>query len=154
MEYLKEYASNIIIISMLSTVFQILLPDGKQKKYVTLIIGLVVMLVVMKPLEMITEIKNNFFEMPHFEIETQSDYLEKNLVADRFEKDLALTIKEKVKENMGENIDCFVEVGRNEEGQITEIEKVDIRPYSENLVNYICEEFGIAGSVIKGEKND
>ncbi|MBR6646708.1 MAG: stage III sporulation protein AF [Clostridia bacterium] len=154
MEYLKEYASNIIIISMLSTVFQILLPDGKQKKYVILIIGLVVMLVVMKPLEMITEIKNNFFEMPHFEIETQSDYLEKNLVADRFEKDLALTIKEKVKENMGENIDCFVEVGRNEEGQITEIEKVDIRPYSENLVNYICEEFGIAGSVIKGEKND
>ncbi|MBR2499520.1 MAG: stage III sporulation protein AF [Clostridia bacterium] len=154
MEYLKEYASNIIIISMLSTVFQILLPDGKQKKYVILIIGLVVMLVVMKPLEMITEIKNNFFEMPHFEIETQSDYLEKNLVADRFEEDLALTIKEKVKENMGENIDCFVEVGRNEEGQITEIEKVDIRPYSENLVNYICEEFGIAGSVIKGEKND
>ena len=154
MEYLKEYASNIIIISMLSTVFQILLPEGKQKKYVTLVIGLVVMLVVMKPLEVITDLKDNFIEIPSFEIEIQNDNLEMDLVADKFEKDMAVTIKEKVKEDTGENIDCLVKTERNEEGQITEIDEVKIMPYADNLVNYISEEFGIAESAIKGENND
>ena len=67
MNYLKEYASNIVIISVLSTVFEIIIPEGKNKKIASVVIGLVVMLTIMEPLKHITT--SNFSKnLPSFEI--------------------------------------------------------------------------------------
>ncbi len=154
MDYLKEYAGNIIIISVLSTVFQIIIPDGKQKKYVTVVIGLIVMLVVMEPLGMIAAIKDNFFEVPRFEFETSNESLEKSLVADRFEINLADKIIEKVRLDTGAEISCQIKTERNEKGEIMNFEKVEISPYKKETAKYIGDEFGIDESVIEGEEND
>lgn len=154
MEYLKEYASNIIIISILATIFDILAPDGKSKKYVTMVLGLIVMLCVMQPFKAITDVKKNFFNIPTFEMEETDSKAPKNLVADKFEENLALEIIRKVKEKQNSDIDCSITTERNENGEITGIKKVEITPYSETDADYISSEFGIDKNILKGDGYD
>lgn len=153
MEYLKEYASNIVIISVLSTIFEIIIPEGKNKKTAGVVIGLVVMLTVMDPLKHIIQIKSgNLF--PAFEIEESDTDYEKNLVADVFEENLAITIEEKTKETLQRDITCKVITSRNDVGEITEIESVNINPFDDETANFIEKEFGFHEGLVKGEKND
>lgn len=154
MEYLKEYASNIIIISILTTIFEIITPDGKNKKYITTVLGLVVMLTVMRPITMIANIKGNFFNIPSFEIEESATSYGTNFIADKFEENLAFKISQKVSENLKSKVDCTVKTARNENGEITEIESIEIIPYSETTADYIVREFGIDKNILKGENND
>ena len=154
MEYLKEYASNIIIISILATIFDILAPDGKSKKYITMVLGLIVMLCVMHPFKAATDIKKNFFNIPTFEIEEIVSLTPKNLIADKFEENLALEIIRKVKEKKNNDINCIVTTERNENGEITGIKKVEITPYNEADADYISSEFGIDKNILKGDSHD
>ena len=153
MNYLKEYASNIVIISVLSTIFEIIIPEGKNKKVATIVIGLVVMLTVMEPLKHITALNNNI-DFPTFEIEESFEGYEENLVADVFEENLAKTIKDKVRETLRKNIFCSVSVTKNETGEAMYIECVTISPYDDETATFIENEFGIEQSLIEGEKND
>lgn len=154
MEYLKEYATNIIIISILATIFDILAPDGKSKKYVTTVLGLIVMLCVMRPFKAITDVKKNFFDIPTFEMEETYSFSPKNLIADKFEENLAAEIKRKVKEKTDSDIDCTVTTERNETGEITGIESVEIKPYNETDADYISSEFGVDKNIVKGDGYD
>ena len=153
MEYLKEYASNIVIISVLSTIFEIVIPEGKNKKVATIVIGLVVMLTVMEPLKYITTL-NRDIDFPTFEIEESFEDYEENLVADVFEENLAQSIKDKVRDSLNKNILCDVSVLRNEAGEIIDIESVIISPYDDETALFIESEFAIEYSLIEGERHD
>jgi len=153
MEYLKEYASNIVIISVLSTIFEIIIPEGKNKKVAGVVIGLVVMLTVMDPLKFITKL-NKAPDFPSFEIEASFQGYEENLIADVFEENLALAIEDKVKENLNKNISCSVSVLRNDAGEIMKIESITISPYDDKTATFIQNEFAFEQELIKGEKDD
>ena len=153
MEYLKEYASNIVVVSILSTIFEIILPEGKNKKIVCVVIGLVVMLAIMSPLNYITQITGSSF-FPIFEVDESFPTYEKNLVADVFENNLATAIKEKTKESLKKDISCEVLTSRNDAGEITEIESVKIIPFDDEVALFIETEFGLDARIIKGEDND
>lgn len=153
MNFLKEYARNIVVISVLATIFEIIVPEGKNKKITVLAIGLVVMLTVMSPIEKITKFKQDI-TFPSFDIEESFPSYEKNIVADVFEENLANSICEKTAENLNKNISCTVKTSRNEEGEITEIESVLISPYDEETAHFIEKEFSLDFSIIKGDNDD
>ncbi len=153
MSFLKEYAQNIVIISVLATIFETLIPTGKNKKVAEITIGLIVMLTIMSPLKKITQLKN-VGTFPTFEVEESFPSYEKNIIADVFEENLANSISEKTFQNFGRSISCDVITSRNEEGIITEIEKIFISPYDEETAHFIEKEFSFDFSIIKGDNND
>lgn len=154
MEYLKEYAQNIVIISVIATVFEMMMPEGKNKKYIAVVVGLLVMLVIMQPIEKITNIRKNFSFVPEFEFEMPREFSKETLVADRFERELAATIKGKTKADLNIDIECNVRVKRTSDGIIEEIEKVEISKGSAEIMQYIEKEFGIERAKINGRQND
>ena len=153
MNYLKEYATNIVIISVLSTIFEIIIPEGKNKKTASVVIGLVVMLTIMSPLKYITEITGSN-PFPKFEVEKSYEGYDKDLIADVFEENLALAIKEKVNENLNKDIECEVTATKNEAGDIKQIESVHIKPSDDEIITFIKTEFSLDESIIKGDIND
>lgn len=153
MIFLKEYAKNIVIISILATIFEILIPEGKHKKVACVSIGLIVMLTVMEPLEAIANLKNRDVFLT-FAIEESFPSYEKNIIADVFEENLANAIKEKVHETFNKNISCAVATSRGPDGIITEINSINILPYDEETAHFIAKEFGFDFTVIRGDKND
>ena len=153
MVFLKEYAKNIVIISILATIFEIMIPEGKHKKVACISVGLVVMLTVMAPLEAIANLKNKDI-FPKFSIEESFPSYEKNIIADVFEENLSCAIKEKVANALNKNILCKVTTSRDQDGVITAIERIEISPYDEKTAHFIANEFSFAFSDIKGDKND
>ncbi|MBE7028102.1 MAG: hypothetical protein E7407_03600 [Ruminococcaceae bacterium] len=153
MNFLKEYAHNIVVISVLSTIFEIIIPEGKNKKVTVLAVGLVVMLTVMSPLEKITKFKHDI-TFPSFSINESFPSYEKNIVADVFEENLSNSISEKTAQNLNKSISCTVKTSRNEEGEITEIKSVFISPYDEETAYFIEKEFSLDFNIIKGDNND
>ena len=152
MTYLKEYATNIVIISVLATIFEIIIPEGKNKKAASVVIGLVVMLTVMEPIAHITEITQNH-NFPTFTIEESYKNYDKSLVSDVFEENLATAIKEKVSEKFEKDIDCKVSTARNEHGEITEIESVEISSSDDAVISFIKTEFSLSEITVKGDAN-
>ena len=153
MLFLKEYAKNIVIISILATVFEILIPEGKHKKVACISIGLAVMLTVMAPLEAIANFKNKDV-FPKFSIEESFPSYEKNIIADVFEENLSGAIIEKVENSLNKNISCKVTTARDADGAITAIESIVISPFDEETAHFIAKEFSFAFLDIKGDKND
>lgn len=153
MSFLKEYAQNIVIISILATIFEIIIPEGKNKKVAGITIGLVVMLTVMNPLKSLAQL-NIYSKFPSFKVEENFSSYEKNIIADVFEENLATSIIEKTEEKLGKKISCRVITLRNESGEITEIESIYITPYDEETSYFIENEFSFDSSIIKGENND
>lgn len=153
MNYLKEYAANIVIISVLSTIFEIIIPEGKNKKTAGIIIGLVVMLTIMEPLKYITDItgSQNF---PTFKIEDIYEGYDKNLVSEVFEENLSTAIKEKVRESLGKDIECKVTTEKNADGEITQIKSVEIYPLDDQIIHFIKTEFSLSESIVKGDIHD
>ena len=153
MSFLKEYAQNIVIISILATIFEIIIPEGKNKKVATVAIGLVVMLTVMTPLKSIAHLNINN-KLPSFKVDESFTHYEKNIVADVFEENLAASIAEITAENLNKNISCKITTLRNDSGEITEIQSVIITPYEEETAHFIEKEFSFDFNIIKGDSND
>ena len=143
MEFLKEYAQNIIIVSVLSIVFETIIPEGTYKKYIKVVIGLIVMLAVMQPIRLIAEVRGDFLSLPHFEMSDEySSFNASDVLAEQFENDLAEKIVQRVREIRNEEIECVVTAGRSDEGDITHIESIKINPYKSETAEFIKKEFG------------
>ena len=130
----------------------IIINEGKNKKIASVVIGLVVMLTVMKPIAHITEITQNH-NFPTFTIEESYKNYDKNMVSDVFEENLATAIKEKVSEKFEKDINCKVSTARNENGEITKIESVEISSSDDDIINFIKTEFALSEITSKGDTN-
>lgn len=150
MQFLKEYAASVIIVSLLALLFESILPDGNHKKYITMVIGLLVMLVILKPLTHLPHY-NDVFSLPALYL-SEADFSPpavKPYLAGQFEKNLALSIGESLHETFGTTVRCRVTCRVNELGQIEAIQSVQLMPYSKETATYIAREYGIEEACIK-----
>ncbi len=143
MNVLNEYAVSIIVVSLLAILLENLLPEGGSKKYVGILIGLLVMLVILKPLTKLPHY-NATFAIPEMRLSEDDLSLSTHpYIAESFEKNLALAITEDIHKTYGSTVRCRVSCDLYEVGQITGICQITINPYSQTTATYISEKYGI-----------
>lgn len=151
MLFLREYAVNIIVISILAILFEIILPKTSQKKYINVVIGLVVMMVIIAPLTKLPHYKETFV-IPNIRLDDYSVGTVEgdNLIVKEFEKKLALKINEAVHQKFGTVVDTKIQVNVDEKGEIIDINTVNLSPTNHEITTYVSETFGISKDKILG----
>ncbi len=148
MEFLKDYTLSIMVVSIVAILLENLLPQDSNKKYCNVMIGLLVMLVILQPLTRLPHYDETF-SIPQARIsEKDFSLAQGNHVTKSFEKKLALAISEDLHGVYGTVFQCRIFCQTNEDGQITDIAKVQVAPYREEIKTYIAEKYGIKEAVI------
>ena len=143
MEFIRQYAVSIITVSVLSVIFEIILPPKRYGKYISVITGLICMMVILSPVRQLFGdfemfvIEGNALQS---EIKNEADF---NLVASEFKKRLEEKIEQTAKIKTGEEIKAQVELELTEKGEILNIKEAKIFPYSEKCAKIIKDEFDI-----------
>lgn len=144
MQFLREYAVSIITVSVLSVIFEIILPPKNYKKYISMVIGLVVMMVIISP------IKGVFGDFEEFVISDKNIFDAKviktnqnNLVVTEFKKRLTEEIQKSLKEEIGVQCNCTLEIKVSENGEIEGISAIYLMPYTAELADFVSGKFGI-----------
>ena len=148
MGFVNEYAISIIVVSLLAIFLENLLPEGSNKKYVNVLIGLLVMLVILHPLTKLPHY-NNTFQIPELRID-DSDLSAPTepYVAESFEKRLALAISDDIYKTFRKTVEIRVACTVNDAGQITGIQKIQLTPHIAEISTYIAETYGFEEAVI------
>lgn len=148
MRFIREYAITIMAVSVLSLLLRSLLPKSSQK-YITVVIGLLVMLSLLAPLTKLPHFSETF-ALPQIRLDDAalSSAATKPYVAQRFERELALAISRDVHQAFGTSVSCRVHCTVNETGQITAISGVRLSPYGADIAAYIARVYGIEKDVI------
>lgn len=63
--WLKNWANQIIVAVIIATIFEMILPNGKNKKYINMIIGLYVLFTIMQPI--VNKVTGNEFKINNFD---------------------------------------------------------------------------------------
>lgn len=144
MELIREYAVRLIAVSVLAILAENLIPQGTHKKYINLVIGLVVMLVVAQPLTKLP-FYDPSFSIPWLRLDdnTLSQSEPTNYVVREFEARLAKTAEEKAKEAFNREVSVEVAAQTDEEGAVTGIASLTITPRDEEILQYLYQEFGL-----------
>ncbi|MBE7010383.1 MAG: hypothetical protein E7418_02700 [Ruminococcaceae bacterium] len=146
-KFLNQYATGIITVSFLTLLLDHILPAGNHKKYVNTIIGLIVMLVVLKPITMLPQHVDIFD--PALPVTEESQVIVKPYVAECFEKNLALYIADDLHERFNQTVACRVSCLLNEEGQIMGVRAVHLVPYDGEMAGYVATRYGIEEACIQ-----
>lgn len=149
MQFLNDYVTGIVVVSLLTLILENLLPQGSHKKYISTIIGLLVMLVILKPLTALPHYAETFSVPVLDETEMDNETNMKPYVVTNFEKNLALSITQDVYHTFGETIQCRVRCEVNEEGQITSIRSVHLEPYQQDVAKFVAGRYGIEEASIR-----
>ena len=151
MESLREYALNIVAVSIVAIVFENIMPEQKYKKYVSSIIGIIVMMSILKPISTFSDFRGKMLSLPQFKY--SYDYLEnENFVLKQFESDLSKKIEIDVSEKFNKNIAVSITAKADESGNVTAIESVGIVGGDDEVSKYISENYGISDNLIQIEK--
>jgi stage III sporulation protein AF len=158
----KQWCEGIIVAIIISIIIEMLIPDGKNKKYVKVVIGIYIMFITLNP---ILELLNYDFEIDDF-FELQNIQVSSNYDPEMVEVyvlGIEQTIKEEI-ENLGydvENVSVFLDdTYENIEKieleisgkayKIKSIEKVVIGEnkknvvYYEEIIQFLKENYGIS----------
>lgn len=149
MEFLNEYAISIITVSVLGILLESILPEGSNKKYISVLIGLLIMLVILNPLTKLPHYGETF-SIPHLTL-TDADLTlpkSKSYIADTFEKKLSLSITETIRSAFGKTVNCRVRCEVNEGGQITRIAQIHVDPYDHEIGAKIAATYGFEEDII------
>ena len=151
MDFLREYAVNIVTVSVLAVIFEIIMPSKIYKKYISVIIGFIVMMVIISPVKGIFGSDFETFTIDSG-AETQNEFSENTnlLVSKEFKRRLEEEIEKEIKKTFNKETDCKVKLSVNEKGEIIEIDKVLINPYDLEIVNLVNSVFGIEKDKIGG----
>lgn len=149
---MREYIISILAASVLSGISSIASPQ-KQRKYVSIISGLVILCVIVAPFKKIDFDKLLIsFEMPQItnEIQYGEEYrseMIKNEITDRINSD----IEERVRNEFGKDIQAYADIGVNDEGKITGVKAIMIKgSVSEKIRARLCEVYGVE-KIIMGQ---
>lgn len=144
MEFIKEYAVSIMTVSVLAVLLENILPNDSNKKYIHVIIGLLIMLVILNPLTKLPHY-NDTFSIPNLHIgdnqlniQTNTSYL-----TNSFQKNMAYAIMEDCHEHFGTPLSCHVYADENQEGEIIGIKQIVISPYAQETARYIATTYGV-----------
>lgn len=136
--FLKSWANQIIVAVIIATIFEMLLPNGNNKKYIKMIIGLYVLFTIIHPI--ITKVTGNNIEISDFNykkyfdedvLESSSQDFEDNnskLIEQAYIDNIKSDIKTKIKQRGYEVISCNVNIinSGNEEEYGT-IENINLK---------------------------
>lgn len=132
-EFIKSWANQIIVAVIIATIFEMLLPNGNNKKYIKMIIGLYVLFTIIQPI--ITKVTRNNIDISDFNykkyfnedvLESSSQDFEDNnskLIKQAYIDNIKSDIKTKLKQKGYEVISCNVNIinsGNEEEYGIIE----------------------------------
>lgn len=150
MELLREYATGIIVVSVLAILLENLLAETHNKKYINVALGLVVMLVIVNPLTKLPHYRDAFV-LPELLIDDSdlSQNSEKQLVQAEFARRLAERLSEETKQRCGKQVAVRVFVDSNENGEITGIRKIAVSPLDEEIRAALAESSGVEISKIE-----
>ena len=149
MRVLSDYVTGIIVVSLLTLILENLLPQDSHKKYISTIIGLLVMLVILKPLTELPHYSETFSVPALEEMNVGTDAGLRPYVVTNFEKNLALSIAQDLYQNYGKTVHCRVRCELNEEGQITSIRSVHLEPCEPEFARFVSERYGLEEASIR-----
>lgn len=156
MEWLREWIWQIAGIIILSAVCDMIIPSGEMKKYVRLVMGLVLVVAVIRPVINLPAI--TLAEMERAETQRNATEL-KNRLTEREQFNVIKIYKEKVCQNIENklslpknvSVDVKVEVEEEDDKEFGNITGVTVLVYSDGKIedvnnsmkNTITEEFGV-----------
>jgi len=107
LEAVKVWVSNIIAIILFVSIVEIILPEGKMRKYVNLVAGVVVVLIIISPLVKAFN-KNIEIDMPEMNIKEPISIQELKIQGQKIEsmrsKQIICTYKEKMEKSIKEQV--------------------------------------------------
>ena len=74
-DFIKQWANQIIVAVIIATIFEMILPNGNNKKYIKMIIGIYVLFTVVQPI--VNKLTGNKFEISSFNYEK---YIDKDII--------------------------------------------------------------------------
>ncbi|MBE7047903.1 MAG: hypothetical protein E7393_00820 [Ruminococcaceae bacterium] len=149
MDFISEYVITIMTVSVLAVLLENILPEDNNKKYIHVIIGLLVMLVILAPLTNLPHYSDTFsFPALRLENTDVSVLPHTSYVSNTFQKNLELSLCQDLYERYGLTVDCRVALQLNDNGQIAEIRKIQLIPYNTEMALYVSEKYGIQEDII------
>lgn len=100
---IKQWCEGIIIAVIISVIIEMLIPDGKNKKYIKVIIGIYIMFVTLSPILEVLNYDFNFDNFFDYEVTDVSQSLDDN-IKDVYITGIENTIKNEIEE-MNYNVD-------------------------------------------------
>lgn len=122
--FIKEWVNQIIVAVIIATIFEMMLPDGKNKKYIKMIIGIYVLFTMIQPIA--TKITRKEFKIDtNYEkyfnddiLKTSSDTFENNnskLIEHTYIDNIKSDIKAKIEQKGYSVVSCNVNIVTNSE---------------------------------------
>lgn len=149
-EFIRTWANQIIVAVIIATIFEMLLPNGNNKKYIKMIIGIYVLFTVLQPIATKITGKEINISSLNFEgyidknkIETDSENFEDNnskLIKQAYIDNIKSDIQAKINKKGYRLIDSKIEVNNqdNNYGIIESIVlKIEKRDYEEKEISNI-----------------
>lgn len=149
-EFIRTWANQIIVAVIIATIFEMLLPNGNNKKYIKMIIGIYVLFTVLQPIATKITGKEINISSLNFEgyidknkIETDSENFEDNnskLIKQAYIDNIKSDIQAKINKKGYKLIDSKIEVNNqdNNYGIIESIVlKIEKRDYEEKEISNI-----------------
>lgn len=136
-EWVKNWANQIIVASIIAVIIEMLLPDGSSKKYIKMVIGIYVLFTIINPV--ITKVTGKSLDVHNFEFEKyfnnvsistststkkfedNNSKLIKQAYIDNIENDIKTKIKQKGYEVTNAIIDIISDENSEKYGTITNI---------------------------------
>lgn len=169
MSIFKEYISTIIYISIFIIILELIIPNSKTKKYITMLASLIVIITIISPViniikedrledtlsQVIETISSSAVQMKNTKKYDFSDYQNKILLKST-RQSLEDDIENYIRNNMAEDIDLdSVDIDLNKDYTLGEV-KIYIRKMKtenilkvSNLINSINENYSIPKDLIK-----
>lgn len=145
-DFIKTWANQIIVAVIIATIFEMLLPNGNNKKYIKMIIGIYVLFTVIQPIA--SKLTGNEIEISSFNyekyfdediLEASSDNFDDNnskLIEQAYIDNIKSDMKAKLELKGYELINCNINIINNEKqdnyGTIENIELRIKRTYQES----------------------
>lgn len=166
LEVFRNWISSILGVGILFTVIKIILPNTNLKKYIYSLIGIVTIIVIIKPLisffedNELNSIKNIFLNatdelstsnINYTDISNYED-VNKNNVKENFKANLEEDLKEKLAKNMENDVKIDIQIA-----DTYDIEKINITIYGDtsfDVLSYVSNEYDVEKDKINVKKEE
>ena len=144
-KYISDYVLNIVLVIVLNVIAESIMPSGAFKKYIKTFMGLVVIIMLARPL---LEFSDFDIELEkyivqdgiNYEYDEELSYVFENAVDIEFEKNISYAIKNDIKENFGIDSEAFIKC---ENGEIKSVKiKCEEQNFSD-IKSFIDKKYGI-----------
>lgn len=139
---MKSWCEGIIVAVIISIIIETILPEGNNKKYVKVVIGIYIIFTILNPI-----LGNLEFEIPNFDMNYSE---ESTLNTESIKNVYASSIENTMKSSIEENFDCKIKnLSIKYDDNYENIEEISIESYPQEAVDnlaiksYISENYSV-----------